>query len=53
LLRAAQAFGNERALYLSGPVAWIVRGGAQEAEVAGSGSAAVFDLATRGARAAI
>jgi hypothetical protein len=45
LLRAAQHFGNERALYLAGPVAWIVRGGAAEAEVAGSGSAIVFDLA--------
>ncbi len=45
LLGAAQHFGNARALYLSGPVAWIVRGGDQEAQVAGSGCAAVFDLA--------
>ena len=45
LLRATTEFGNARALYLSGPVAWIVRDGAQEAEVAGSGCAAVFDLA--------
>jgi len=43
LLRAAQHFGSARALYLSGPVAWIVRG--DEAEVAGNGLAAVFDLA--------
>jgi len=45
LLRASGQFGNARALYLSGPVAWIVRGGAREAEIAGSGSAALFDLA--------
>ena len=45
LLRATTNFGNARALYLSGPVAWIVRGEAHEAEVAGSGCAAVFDLA--------
>jgi hypothetical protein len=44
LLRASQRTGNARALYLRGPVAWIVRGAAQ-AEVAGSGSVAVFDLA--------
>jgi cyanophycinase-like exopeptidase len=45
LLRATTNFGNARALYLSGPVAWIVRGDAHEAEIAGSGCAAVFDLA--------
>jgi len=45
LLRAAQHFGNARALYLSGPVAWIVRGANEQAEVAGSGTVAVFDLA--------
>jgi hypothetical protein len=45
LLRASRDFGNARALFLSGPVAWIVRGTAQEAELAGSGFAAVFDLA--------
>jgi hypothetical protein len=45
LLRAATNFGNARALFLSGPVAWIVRGDAHEAEIAGSGCAAVFDLA--------
>ena len=44
LLRAAQHSGNARALFLRGPVAWIVRGSG-EAEVAGSGSVAVFDLA--------
>jgi hypothetical protein len=44
LLRATQHFGNARALFLAGPVAWIVRGERQEAEVAGSGTAAVLDL---------
>jgi len=44
LVKAAQHFGNPRALYLAGPVAWIVRAGA-EVEVAGTGCAAVFDLA--------
>lgn len=42
LLRQMQRLGNQRALFLSGPVAWIVRG--DEAQVAGSGLAAVFDL---------
>lgn len=45
LLRASQRFGNARALFLSGQAAWIVRGGAEEAELAGSGSALLFDLA--------
>jgi hypothetical protein len=45
LLRASQQFGNARALFLSGQVAWIVRGGAEEAELAGSGFAVAFDLA--------
>jgi len=44
LLKAAQHFGNARALYLAGPVAWIMRGG-EEADIAGTGCAAVFDLA--------
>jgi len=44
LLKAAQHFGSPRALYLAGPVAWIVRGG-EEVEVRGTGCAAVFDLA--------
>ena len=46
LLRESQRFGNARALYLQGPVAWIVRAAdGPVAEVVGSGCACVFDLA--------
>jgi hypothetical protein len=45
LLRASRDFGNARALFLSGPVAWVVRGAKDEAELAGSGFAVVLDLA--------
>ncbi|MBK7645529.1 MAG: hypothetical protein IPJ19_21265 [Planctomycetes bacterium] len=44
VVRAAQHFGSNRALFLQGPVAWIVREGAPQAQITGSGFAAVFDL---------
>ncbi len=44
LLGASRRFGNARALYLAGPVAWIVREDGRAVELAGSGLAAVFDL---------
>lgn len=45
LLDGTRRFGNTRALFLAGRLAWIVRDEGRAVELAGEGCAAVFDLA--------